>query len=67
MIKEVNYALKKVSSSHLVKFRTFKTCFDVNAFLIVYPKAMQVMFTTLSSSETQASFTRTRLPIETVS
>ena len=67
MIKEVNCSLKKVSSSHLVKFRTFKTCFDVSAFLIVYPKAMQVMFTTLSSSETQASFTRTRLPIETVS
>ena len=46
MIKEVNCSLKKVSSSHLVKFRTFKTCFDVNAFLIVYPKAMQVMFKT---------------------
>ena len=46
MIKLANCLMKKKSSSHLERFRTFKTCFDVNALLIVYLEAMQVMFTT---------------------
>ena len=47
MIKLANCLMKKKkSSSHLERFRTFNTCFDVNALLIVYLEAMQVMFTT---------------------
>ena len=46
MIKLANCLMKKMISKHLERFRTFKTCFDVNALLIVYPEAMQIMFTT---------------------
>ena len=47
MIKLANRLLKIMSSSHIERFRRFKTCFDVNLLLIVYPEATQVMFTTL--------------------
>ena len=45
-IKLANCLIKKMSSSHLERLRTFKSCFDVNALLIVYPEAMHVMFIT---------------------
>ena len=46
----VRFFFSKNYPSHLVRFRTFETCFDVTTLLIIYPKAMKVMFTTSYAS-----------------